>query len=225
MGTFAGYFGSLHIPEERRAEFAERMRKLFIQGGMMTLEPVNMLGITVEVMTPPLCSENSLCFVDYNYFEDDQWEGTGFNAEAAPTENIVWSHKIGTRQFNWVTVAAYVLAEFYSDSFMVAEMDGLVVNAVEYIGWINHLFHETYTNARVKSLWNIYKLLPDHARYRKLERLMREEDLKSLSYVGFLTYMVAVCPESFQPDDVALDYRHNLCEIKDMNRILPVCSR
>ena len=206
MGTFASYFGSLHVPEEQRSEFATRMRELFTQGGMMTLEPIKIMGIAVEVMTPPLFkSDNRRFFVDYNYFEDDWWEGTGFNAEDDPAENTIWSQKIGERQFNWVTTAAYVLSEFYSDSFMVTEMDGRVINAVEYIGWLNYLFNETYTNARIKNLWNIYKLLPDFARHRKLERLLRDEELKSLSYIGFLTYMVIAHPEEFQPDDTALD--------------------
>ena len=160
MGTFAGYYGEMSIPEKKRPEFAERMPKLFTQGGMMNLDSVKVMDVEVELLCLPKIDEKGNIVATYNYFEDDWWEGAGYNTETGR----MWSNKIGWRHFNRVTQAAYVLAEFYSDAFMVAEVDGRVTYAGEILAWLNHLFEERYTNVRSKSLWKIYKLLPDYMR-------------------------------------------------------------
>lgn len=50
MGTFAGYYGSKHIPKDKRDEFTGRVLKILEQGGMMQFETVNMFGRNIELM-------------------------------------------------------------------------------------------------------------------------------------------------------------------------------
>lgn len=51
-----------------------------------------------------------------------------------------------------------MLLEFYDESFRISEEDGHVYDAQSVLGWLNYLFDEAYTNARVLDLWKIYRL-------------------------------------------------------------------
>lgn len=186
MGTFAGYYGKMNIPAEKRPELAERMLKLFFQGGMMNLESVKVMDTEIELLCLPETNDQNCVVATYNYFEDDWWEGVGYNVETGR----IWSNKIGWRHFSRVTQAAYVLAEFYSDTFMITEVDGKVVYAGEIIAWLNHLFDEAYTNVRSKNLWEIYnKLLPDHVRHQDLLDITRPDDVACYPLFEFLNYL------------------------------------
>ena len=193
MGAFAGYFGELYVPEERRQELSERILVLFTQGGMMTLEQIKVMDTATELICLPEINEKKDIVATYNYFEDDWWEGIGFNTETGS----IWSNKIGCRQFNYVTQAAYVLLEFYSDAFMVAEVDGRVVYAGEIIAWLNHLFGEIYTNVRCKDLWKIYKLLPEGSRKYDLLKLAISGQEDAQSAFGTFNYLSISSPELF----------------------------
>lgn len=52
MGTFAGYWGDMTIPEERRDEFNQRMLYLLEQGGMMNFEQIQIRGKEIALLTP-----------------------------------------------------------------------------------------------------------------------------------------------------------------------------
>ena len=43
MGTFAEYIGTMDIPENRRAEYAQWMLRLLHAGGMMSVDEVGLL--------------------------------------------------------------------------------------------------------------------------------------------------------------------------------------
>ena len=47
MGTFAGLFRGGRIPDDKRAEFSERVELLFHAGGMMEREYIQMYGKTL----------------------------------------------------------------------------------------------------------------------------------------------------------------------------------
>ena len=157
MGSFVYMHGKPMVPEERRGELAERMERLFNQGGMMTVNESNLLGHTVFLLSPVRYEKERIWF-DYNYFEDDFWEAAAYDARDA----CLSSNKVSSGQFCAVLIAAYLLLEFYSDSFVITQRDGEHVNGPAYIGWLNYLFGESYTNSRAGNLWEIYKVIrPD----------------------------------------------------------------
>ena len=172
MGTFLGYFGDQTIPEEKREEFNQRVLTIMDQGGMLDLEDVSLFGKRVWLLKPPqaLPGKDTIPFC-YNYFEQDSWESAGYD----PTSCSFHTNKVGWRQFNLVCSAVYVLYEFYTDSFGIANEDDHVYDAWKIIGWLNYLFGSRYDNRRVSDPWRIYQLLPD---YR------RDDDLLSLLPVG-----------------------------------------
>lgn len=172
MGTFLGYFGDQTIPEEKREEFNQRVLTILNQGGMLDLEDVSLFGKRVWLLKPPLAlpGKDTIPFC-YNYFEQDSWESAGYD----PTSCSFHTNKVGWRQFNLVCSAVYVLYEFYTDSFGIANEDDHVYDAWKIIGWLNYLFGSRYDNRRVSDPWRIYQLLPD---YR------RDDDLLSLLPIG-----------------------------------------
>lgn len=80
---------------------------------------------------------------------------------------------------------------------MVAEVDGRVTYAGEILAWLNHLFEERYTNVRSKSLWKIYKLLPDYARDQELFDIVVPGQENCLSTFGYLNYICIADLEFF----------------------------
>lgn len=177
MGVFIDFYGENRIPEDLGAELAERMKTLFIEGGMMTFDRIYWRDREISLLRPPeyemgpryhLWSgddekEEYICF-GYNYFEDDRHEEAGYNA----SRQSLFSGKVGSSIFLWIMHAAYILRELYSDVFGITAVNGVVRNAEPAIGWLNHLFDEEYTNERMRSLWEIYKILPDDAREHDL---------------------------------------------------------
>ena len=172
MGTYLDYFGDPTIPEEKREEFTQRVLTILDQGGMLDLEDVRLFGKRVWLLKPPqvLPGKDTIPFC-YNYFEQDSWESAGYE----PATCRFHTNKVGWRQFNLVCSAVYVLYEFYTDTFGIANEDDHVYDARKIIGWLNYLFGSRYDNRRVSDPWRIYQLLPD---YR------RDDDLLALLPVG-----------------------------------------
>ena len=141
MGTFANFFkeNGCGIPENKKDEFAKRIEKIFIAGGMMEIEQIQMYGKKIFLLRKVSMKEQGMNFI-YNYFEDDWWENAGFNIE----KSYVWSEKIGWKEFRKAVVAAYVLQEIYTDGIAVAMVNGYPVTSLGYVGWINYLFNEKY---------------------------------------------------------------------------------
>lgn len=50
MGTYAGYYGDMDIPEEKRDEFTQRVLTLLTQGGMMGNEEVTLFGAPQSIL-------------------------------------------------------------------------------------------------------------------------------------------------------------------------------
>lgn len=194
MGTFAGYYGKMTIPKERRQELSERMLKLFMQGGMMELEEVRIAGIKLSLLCLPKIDEEGYICVSYNYFEESGWETASFDVN----KFSLLSGKVGYQHFNRVILAAYILMEFYSDTFAIAEVDGDVFDGTRFIGWINYLFAESYTNKRVYDLWEIYKLLPDYRKDLDLVSIAGNDTTEYRSCFGDLNYLCVTQFDDFK---------------------------
>lgn len=185
MGTFLGYYGDMTIPETRREEFSRRVLTILDQGGMMELEEVCMFGKKICLLKPLHIQQDKPAAWIYNYFENDFWEDAGYWPETCR----FCTNKVGWRQFNRVCSAVYVLYEFYTGSFGIANQDDSVYDGRRIIGWLNHLFQEQYANDRVRDPWRIYQLLPEYRRDDDLLALIPSGN--SMDVIGAVTYLVA----------------------------------
>lgn len=184
MGTFLGYFGDTTIPEGKHEEFTQRVLAILNQGGMMGLEEVCIFGKQVWLMKPlQIQPGDDQVLFRYNYFENDFWETAGYRLN---TCNF-FTGKVGCRQFNRVCSAVYVLYEFYSDTFGIANQNGQIYSARAAIGWLNHLFQEHYGNGRVSNPWRIYQLLPKDCPQDDLLALVPHDT--SVDVIGMLIYL------------------------------------
>lgn len=194
MGSFAGYFGEARVPEGKRAELKERMLALLTQGGMMDYSTVSMFGYKLSLLKPPTYDGDENVVVGYNYFEDDRWEDAGYNAKRGD----FWSNKIGGSKFATVVCAAYVLLEFYSETRMITAYNGEILSERGYIGWLNYLFHEAYTNKRVDNLCELYEMLPEYVRKTDLICLLNDDSAFAEPYdLSGLTPVPAISTEKF----------------------------
>lgn len=153
----------------------------------MRQDVIRLFGSELVLLHPPEYDKDGRLLISFNYFEEESWEDAGYDAE----NSVLFSGKIGGKHFHRVICAAYVLMEFYSETFGMAAVDGHVLNACEPIAWLNHLFHENYTNARAWDLWRVYKLLPEDSSGREddLFHLLAPGEIHATSNVGFLKYM------------------------------------
>lgn len=191
MGTFAGYYGDMTVPEEERDEFTRRMIYLLGQGGMMCIEHVQIFGKEINLLAPLVPDKDDWIVFRYNYFEDDAWEPAAYNIRTAKFS----SEKIGSQQFCVVICAAYVLYEFYTKEFGIAELDGMIYRGNPFIGWLNYLFDEKYTNARMKDPYQIYCLRPDRFGDKILLDYVFSSDGECVSSAGLFRYLEAGLPE------------------------------
>ena len=139
MGTFASIYkgNNSFIPEDKRGEFASRVEKLFVAGGMMDMDTVQLFGKNIETIHKAKMGPKGMNFY-YNYFEDNSWENAGFNKNKC----CVWSNKIGWSHFNIAVTAAYVLEGQYTEGVSVVLVNGEPVDSWVYIAWMNYLFDD-----------------------------------------------------------------------------------
>lgn len=209
MGTFAGYYGDMTIPEDKREEFSGRVLTLLTQGGMMGYEKVKLFGSSLPLLTPPKLDEEGRFPHNYNYFEDDAWEDHCYDANTCR----FYGGKIGYREFSRVAGAVYVLYEFYTPTFGVAHFDGDVYDEKLAIGWLNYLFHENYTNARLRDPQAIVDVLPEYQ--REDEKVVDQVQLLCSRFGGDLDQPVETVdtPTFLWFDDRSLRYHgKNLLE-------------
>ena len=68
MGIESQYLGEINIPEEQRAEYAQQALKLLRAGGMVTVEPVQLYGHKLYLLSSPeLDEEDGKAVGHYNY--------------------------------------------------------------------------------------------------------------------------------------------------------------
>lgn len=197
MGTFAGFLGNPTIPEEKRDEFNRRMLYLLEQGGMLNIEQIQIYGKQIGLFAPLKPDEDNCVVFRYNWFEDDYWEPACYEIDT----NELHTRKIGYSKFCAVICAAYVLYEFYTKEFGIAERDGMIFYGDSYIGWINYLFNESYTNARMEDPYKIYCLKPDTFREKSLLPFVFDGDVECVSHVGFTKYAEAFLQEQHSEEE------------------------
>ena len=155
MGTFAEYIGTMDVPENRRAEYAQRMLKLLHAGGMMSVDEVGLFRHRIRLLYPPELDETGRARGCYNYFENDFWESWGLSAE----KGAFSSNKLGGGAFCTAVLAGYVLTALSCQSYGIVTVDGSYVRERPFIGWINGVLGTQYTNQRATQLWEIERLL------------------------------------------------------------------
>ena len=52
MGAFGGFIRNMDIPEEKKEEFTQRALKILEQGGMLDINPVNLIGKQIGLLSP-----------------------------------------------------------------------------------------------------------------------------------------------------------------------------
>ena len=155
MGTFAEYIGTMDVPENQRAEYAQQMLELLHAGGMMSVDEVGLFGHRIRLLYPPEFDEAGRAWGCYDYFENDFWESWGLNANTGTFS----SNKIGGGAFRAAVLAGYVLTALSCQSYGIVTVDGSYVREHRFIGWINGVLGTQYTDWRSTQLWEIEKLL------------------------------------------------------------------
>lgn len=153
MGTFGGYTGSMNISDKKKKKFTKNLLKLLNYGGMMQLDKICMYGKEILLIKPVELDEEGRAYFHFNYFEDNAWESAGYTSGSAG----FFSGKIGGREFCDVVTAVHVLYEFYDDDVGYAEINGKIVEASPYVGWINHVLGRNFSLENRFRLWELFE--------------------------------------------------------------------
>lgn len=149
MGSFAKYYGTTKIREDKQELFVEQMHRILDLGGMMDTTEVKMFDQTLTLLQPVgTIKEDEICF-HYNYFEDRGWETACFT----PKETDLCSGKIGDAEFSDTMTAAYMLYELYDPECGFAIKDSDFVEASQTIGWLNHILGTRFSIGKRANLW------------------------------------------------------------------------
>lgn len=81
MGIESQYLGEINIPEEHRAEYAQQALKLLRAGGMVTVEPVQLYGHKLYLVSLPELDEEGKAVGHYNYLDENGGERWCLNAK------------------------------------------------------------------------------------------------------------------------------------------------
>ena len=176
MGTFVGLFGELNIPPSALPELNVRMPKLLSAGGMFDFSIVKLFGKTIPLLAPLTPNEKGRVCFSYNYFEEDRWEDAIYDT----TDGTLGSGKVGYSYFNYAMQAAYVLLEFYSETFCVTECNGGLVQAQNIIGWLNYLFGTGYKDRRLLDPMGLILTFPEELREKLFVPLLSDREVMTV---------------------------------------------
>ena len=155
MGIFMQHLGEIKIPEEHRAEYAQQALKLLRAGGMMTVEPAQLSGHKLYLLSPPELDEDGKAIGHYNYLDENSGERWCLNAK----NGWFGCGKVVGRCFYRTVAAVHILTSFWSTAYTASIIDGYLIREKDYIGWINYVLGTQYTNHRATQMWEIGKLL------------------------------------------------------------------
>ena len=154
MGIKSQYLGEINIPEEHRAEYAQQALKLLRAGGMVTVEPVQLYGHKLYLLSPPeLDEEDGKAVGHYNYLDENSGERWCLNAK----DGWFGCGKIIGSCYYSVIAAVHILTTLWSTSYAATLINGCLVREKTYIRWINYVLGTQYTNQRATQLWEIGK--------------------------------------------------------------------
>lgn len=155
MGICIHPLGEINIPKEHRAEYAQQALKLLCVGGMMTVEPLQLYGHKLYLLSPPEVDKEGRANGYYNYLDNSSGESWCLDGE----NGGFGCGKINGDCFYATVAAVHVLTTLCSTSYATTVIDGRLVREQPCIGWINHVLGTQYTNQRATELWEIGKLL------------------------------------------------------------------
>ena len=155
MGIESQYLGEINIPEEHRAEYAQQALKLLRAGGMVTVEPVQLYGHKLYLLSPPELDEEGKAVGHYNYLDENSGERWWLNAK----DGWFGCGKIIGSCYYSTIAAVHILTTLWSTSYAATLIDGCLEREKPYIRWINYVLGTQYTNHRATQLWEIGKLL------------------------------------------------------------------
>lgn len=153
MGTFGTYTGKMLIPEDKREEFTTDILKILNYGGMMQFEKAVICGHEIILLKPVEANQDSKAVFCYNYFEDNIWEDACYNADSGG----FFSGKLGGREFCDVVTAVHFLYELYDSGAGFSQIDGEVIGAEIYTGWINHVLGKAFSMKKRFRLWEHFE--------------------------------------------------------------------
>lgn len=153
MGTFGRYTGSMNISDKKKKKFTKNLLKLLNYGDMMHLDKVCMYGKEILLIKPVEPDREGEGNFHFNYFEDDAWESAGYRSGST----AFFSGKIGWKEFCDVVTAVHVLYELYDDDIGYAEINGEIVEASPYVGWINHVLGTDFSLKKNSAYGSILK--------------------------------------------------------------------
>ena len=180
MGSFASICkeDGVKIKPDKRAEFEQRIEKLFQIGGMMDTELVQLCGHKIVTLQKTQMKEDGMCF-NYNYFEDDFWESAGYSKRS----ESVWSNKLGWNNFANVILAGYALEELYTDGHAYTTYNGTVIFGGAAVAWINYLFNEEY-HIKNYDMWKTFESLYYDEYLDEKEQHWYKEDAKNTAFIS-----------------------------------------
>ena len=156
MGIESQYLGEINIPEEHRAEYAQQALKLLRAGGMVTVEPVQLYGHKLYLLSSPeLDEEDGKAVGHYNYLDENSGERWCLNAK----DGWFGCGKIIGSCYYSTIAAVHILTTLWSASYAATLINGCLVREKTYIRWINYVLGTQYTNQRATQLWEIASLL------------------------------------------------------------------
>jgi hypothetical protein len=182
MGVFLCWCGDSSVDPKRLDELNQRVTIVLDQGGMMQLEETNLCDRSIYVLRPlkeaydPYDGEPYYDFM-YNYFEDTIQE----NAEYYLGSGTLSTEKFGSSTFNIVCSTVQILMEFYSVKPCIANENGDLYRAEDYIEWLNYLFDEKYTNERIQNPWHVFRLVHQDRYSNDIDRLYADTDIKYIN--------------------------------------------
>ena len=150
MGIESQYLGEINIPEEHRAEYAQQALKLLRAGGMVTVEPVQLYGHKLYLLSPSELDEEGMAVGYYNYLDGNGGEQWCLNAK----DGWFGCGKIIGSCYYSTIAAVHILTTLWSNSYAATLINGCLVREKTYIRWINHVLGTQYTNQRATQLWD-----------------------------------------------------------------------
>lgn len=177
MGAYITRLGNkFQNSKEANKEFISRMANLFWLSGMMKCQYSQLYGKTIITLEKEEADfEKEALYFCYNYFENDIQEGAYFSIKTSR----VYSDKVGCSYFAYSVYAACILETIQSEIPLIPLHEGNLLDREKYLGWINYIFNESYTEKNIPQMLDYYLYIHKNcSEYEKDEEFLN--DVKKL---------------------------------------------